>query len=86
MCVRVGVWDLGEQTRKKVARMEQLLKLKEVAAMTRNCDRFIRNATGKRAKPRLKFIRLGNRLRFREADVLEWLKHYEKYPSKNEAA
>jgi len=66
-------------------RIEQLLKLKDVAALMNVGERFARNATSKSARPRLKFIRLGNRLRFREEDVREYLKHFEKFPSKNEA-
>jgi len=66
-------------------RIEQLLKLREVAALMNVGERFARNATAKGARPRLKFIRLGNRLRFRAEDVADYLKKFELHSSKNEA-
>jgi excisionase family DNA binding protein len=66
--------------------MENLLKLGDVAKMLGVGERFVRNATRKGERPRLGFVRLGNRLRFTDAHVAEFLVHFEKLRSKNEKA
>jgi excisionase family DNA binding protein len=66
--------------------MDQLLRIKEVASLLGVGERFVRNATRKGERPRLGFVRLGNRLRFTPEHVTEYLTHFEKLKSKNEKA
>jgi len=71
--------------KKRAHLMDQLLKIKEVASLLGVGERFVRNATRKGERPRLGFVRLGNRLRFSSEHVETYLKHFEKHSSKNEA-
>ena len=52
--------------------MENLFQDTDLAARWGVSKEFVRRASRKGAKPRLKFIRIGNRLRFRESDVTEY--------------
>jgi hypothetical protein len=71
--------------------MEKLLKFKDVEERWGKGERFVRNRTSKlwttrHGTPRLSFVRLGNVLRFREADVLAYEKACVKARSPNEAS
>ena len=71
--------------------MEKLLLITDVKHRWTKEERFIRNRTSllwttRHKVPRLAFVRLGNQLRFREKDILEYEKHFVKGASKNDAA
>jgi hypothetical protein len=69
--------------------MEKLLLIKNVATRWYKSERFVRNRTSRlwtvrHGQPRLAFVRIGNALRFRESDVLQYEKLFVKGTSKNE--
>ena len=64
--------------------MEKLLTLEEVAEVLGVSERFVRNKTSRKAVPRLSFVRVGNRLRFRRSDVELFCAMNEKASSKND--
>ncbi len=71
--------------------MKKLMKLKAVGDRWDRSDRFVRNRTSllwttRHNVPRLSFVRIGNRLLFREADVIEYEQHFVRGTSKNEAS
>jgi hypothetical protein len=71
--------------------MEKLLKIRDLEIRWDKGERFVRNRTSKlwttrHGTPRLSFVRLGNVLRFREADVLAYEKACVKAISPSEAA
>jgi hypothetical protein len=71
--------------------MKNLMKPQAVAERWHKCERFVRNRTSllwttRHNVPRLSFVRMGNRLLFREADILEYEQRFVKGTSKNEAS
>jgi hypothetical protein len=66
------------------------LKIEDVTERWGVGHRSVRNWTNKKwtakhGRPRLSFVRIGNKLRFREADILAYEQRFVKGPSKNEA-
>ncbi len=70
--------------------MQPLFKVEDVAVRWCKARRFVLNRTSRlwtrrHKQPRLAFIRIGKKLFFREADILEYEQRFVKGPSKNEA-
>ena len=61
--------------------MQNLLTLDQVAEVLRVHPMTVRRRTSKKARPRLPFLRLGDKLRFRESDVETYLAQCVEAPS-----
>ena len=61
--------------------MQNLLTLEQVAEVLRVHPMTVRRRTSKKARPRLPFLRLGDKLRFRECDIEAYLAQCVEAPS-----
>jgi excisionase family DNA binding protein len=71
----------ANQIRKATKTMQNLLTLEQVAELLSVHPMTVRRRTAKTARPRLPFLRLGDKLRFRESDIEAYLAQCVQTPS-----